>query len=56
MKKPEIIPIEPVVYDDYRDPDKLERGIQFESNLYGPVYLLSEEFPKEKEENDNENV
>ena len=45
-KGPELIPLEPIRYDTFRDEEKLKMHIQNESQVYpdGP-YMITEEFP-----------
>lgn len=49
VKRPEIIPLDPVRYDEFRDPDKLEKHIQYEAQIYedfsGGLSMITEEFP-----------
>lgn len=42
-KKPEILPlVEGVPFEEFRDEDKLISGTQFEANIYGDVFIITE--------------
>lgn len=45
VKKPDILPLEPVPYNDFRDESKLKVYIQNETEIYPSVYMISEELP-----------
>lgn len=49
VKRPEMIPLDPVRYDEFRDPEKLEKHIQYEAkiceNMKGELSIITEEFP-----------
>lgn len=44
-KKPDIIPLEPIPYDEFRDAEKLQTHQQFESEIYSGVKIISEKNP-----------
>lgn len=46
IKGPEIIPLEPENYDEFRDEEKLNVHIQNEFEVHDGLRVLSEEFPK----------
>ena len=46
-KAPDIIPVEPVDFNDFRDEKKLEDKKQTESSIYRDVKIVSEEYDKE---------
>lgn len=48
-KKPEIIPLEPISYSDFRDEAKLNIHIQNETEIYPTVRLITEELPQMEE-------
>lgn len=45
VKQPELIPLEPVPYDEFRDEAKLARHEQYESKIYGGLHIVTEELP-----------
>lgn len=46
VKSPQIIPLEPINYSEFRDEEKLTLGQQIECNLYGDTYLITEVLDK----------
>lgn len=44
-KKPDIIPLESIPYDEFRDAEKLQTHQQFESEIYSGVKIISEKNP-----------
>ncbi len=44
-KSPEIIPLDPIRYDDFRDQDKLKMHLQNEFEIYEGLKMVSEELP-----------
>ena len=49
IKHPEIIPLDPIRYDEFRDPEKLETHVQYEAKIYESfddgLCIITEEFP-----------
>ena len=49
IKHPEIIPLDAMRYDEFRDCEKLKNKVQYEAKIYddcnGGLYLITEEFP-----------
>lgn len=45
IKLPEIIPVEAIPFNEYRDEKKLKTHIQHETQIYSGLNLLSEEYP-----------
>lgn len=45
-KSPQIIPLEPINYSEFRDEEKLAVGQQIECNLYGDTYMVTEVLDK----------
>ena len=53
IKKPDIVTLEPISYNDFRDENKLKVHIQNETEIYPSVYMISEELPElESEKNE----
>lgn len=46
VKAPDIVPLEHIDFDSFRDEDKLERREQTETNIYRDVKIVSEEYDK----------
>ena len=46
VKGPDIFPLDPENYDEFRDEEKLKAHIQHEGEIYSSLRVLSEEFPK----------
>lgn len=55
VKQPEIIPLDPIRYDEFRDREKLENNVQYEAQIYesqsGGLTIITEEFPPLQPEN-----
>ena len=49
VKNPEIIPLDAIPYDEFRDKEKLKSKVQYEATIYedfvGGLSILTEEFP-----------
>ena len=49
VKNPEIIPLDAIPYDEFRDKEKLKSKVQYEATIYedfvGGLSMLTEEFP-----------
>ena len=45
VKGPDLIPLEPIPYEEFRDEDKLKVHLQTESEIFDGLRLVSEELP-----------
>lgn len=49
VKHPEVIPLDPIRYDEFRDPEKLKTNVQYEAKIYESfddgLCIITEEFP-----------
>ena len=52
IKKPDILPLEPIPYNDFRDEEKLNVHLQTETEIYPTVRLITEELPHMEDNNE----
>ena len=49
VKHPEVIPLDPIRYDEFRDPEKLKTNVQYEAKIYESfddgLCIITEELP-----------